>query len=46
MKRLRRSKHIRRSCVEMSHIGGPVKRSRREFLRGDLGGPGISGDLA
>ena len=22
-----------------------MKRSRREILRGDLGGPGISGDL-
>ena len=45
MRRPRRSREIRRSCLEMSHIGGPVKRSRKELLRGDLGGPGISGDL-
>ena len=44
VKRPRRSRDIRRSCIEMSHMG-LVKRSCRELLEGDVGGPGISGDL-
>ena len=32
------------SCIEICH-GGLVKKSCRELLLRDLGGPGISGDL-
>ena len=44
MKRPRRSRDIRRSCKEISHMG-LVKRSCRELLLRDLRGPGIPGGL-
>ena len=47
MKRPRRSRDIRRSCIEMSHMG-IVKRScieKRSLIEVLPGGPEISGDL-
>ena len=35
---------VESSCIEISHRG-LVKRSCRELLLRDLGGPGIPGDL-
>ena len=44
MRRSQRSRDIRRSCIEIFDRG-LVKRSCRELLYRDLGGPGIPGDL-
>ena len=44
MKRSRRPRDIRRSCIEMSH-GGPAKRSCRELPSGELGCPRIAGEI-